>query len=175
MVYMQIKSKQGSDTLVLSTGYWRWLMTVPFIIAARLKPSSTASQMGQKSYRFRERCVNVVFLIIIRNNNVLKFINDNREIRQQVRMKGCKGIICMLNDHFDLNVVFHVLEENVAYVYWETRALATENNMNLYLKIILNQLHYVLYFIHVRTLMHHIFSDINLSLHAHDTMAGIEI
>ena len=78
---MQMKSNQGNGALVLSTGDWRWLMKVIFVITARVKPSSMAARMVQKSYRFRKICVNVVFLIINSNKNVLKFNNNDREIR----------------------------------------------------------------------------------------------
>ena len=48
-------------------------------------------------------------------------------------MKGCEVTFYMLIYHFDLHSMFYVLEEKVAQVCAETRALATQNIINIYI------------------------------------------
>ena len=49
-------------------------------------------------------------------------------------MKVCEGMFYVTNCHFDLNVIFYFLEEKVAYVCAESRALATQNIMHFTLQ-----------------------------------------
>ena len=56
-------------------------MTAKSAIDDMIKPSSTAGRMGQESDRFIKMCVKMVFLIIFKDHNALKFNNNNKKIR----------------------------------------------------------------------------------------------